>query len=51
MEKRKSYLPPKMLGNGLLDLETAILAGSDLQILTNAQEYVEMDEYNGDYWE
>ena len=57
MEKRKNYVPPKMMGNGSLYLEAALLSSSnppevpplDFSATADGQEYIEK-EYASD-WE
>ena len=51
MEKLLDYLPPKIYGASLLELEAAILQASELTVTSRGQESIYMDTYDGDYWE
>ena len=53
MSYKENYEPPKMTGNRPLVVESVILAGSEMTVTANGQEYVDLTtKYNdGSYWE
>lgn len=51
MNHKENYVPPKMIGNKLLEVEAAFLTMSEQTVTAEGQERVELDTFNGNYWE
>ena len=49
--KKIGYVSPRVSGDARLALESAILGASTLSATMDGQEVVEVDEFNGSYWE